>query len=215
MRVQTPLAGFMTSVRLAGALIASLLAVQCTSQPERGRPAPPASDLTPILSIKELMEDIIDPQADFVFDAVGVDVGPKGAVETRPTTDEDWVKVKRGALELTEGSNLLKMPRRAAPPGDRSVGGAGQPELSSEEVEAKIEKDRALWNSHADKLRDEALKVLEIVKAKDAGRLFEAGSAIDSACEACHLEYWYPGDKAAVERQKSSTTYVQKPPAAP
>ena len=30
--------------------------------------------------------------------------------------------------------------------------------------------------------------------------LFEAGSDLDDACEQCHLEYWYPGDKAL--RQK-------------
>ena len=53
---------------------------------------PLASDLTPILSVKELMESIIDPQADWVFDAVGVDVTATGTVETKPTSDEDWIR---------------------------------------------------------------------------------------------------------------------------
>jgi hypothetical protein len=44
----------------------------------------------------------------------------------------------------------------------------------------------------------QAIKVMEIVKAKDADKLFAAGSDIDKACENCHLEYWYPGDKKAV-----------------
>lgn len=55
---------------------------------------------------------------------------------------------------------------------------------------------------------DEALKVLEIVKAKDADRLFQAGSDIDRACEGCHLEYWYPGDSAAVLRDRNSRVYT-------
>ena len=42
----------------------------------------------------------VDPQADFVFDAVGVDVGPKGAVETKPTTDDDWLRIERDLLTL-------------------------------------------------------------------------------------------------------------------
>jgi hypothetical protein len=36
--------------------------------------------------------------------------------------------------------------------------------------------------------------------------LFEASEDLDRACEACHLEYWYPGDRAAVDddaRQKA------------
>jgi len=45
---------------------------------------------------------------------------------------------------------------------------------------------------------DEALKVLEIVKTKNADALFQAGSELDRACENCHLEYWYPGDRKAV-----------------
>ena len=29
--------------------------------------------------------------------------------------------------------------------------------------------------------------------------LFQAGEDLDMACEGCHLEYWYPGDRKAVE----------------
>jgi len=165
----------------------------------------PVSDLQPVVSVKELMENIIDPQADFVFDAVAVDVTEKGTKEIRPTTDDDWVKVQRGAIILLEASNLLKMPRRIAPPDDRRpTGGPGAPELSPTEIQAKVEKDRASWNTHADRLREEAVKVLEIVKARDADRLFAAGTDLDRACENCHLDYWYPGDRAAVERDRNS-----------
>jgi hypothetical protein len=172
-----------------------------------------ASDIKPIVSVKELMENIIDPQADFVFDAVGVDIGTQGVVETKPTSDDDWTKVQRGAVILAEATNLLKMtPRRIAPPGDKNnSNGANAPELSPEQIQAKVDSDRALWNSHADKLRDEALKVLEIVKNKDADKLFKAGSDIDQACESCHLDYWYPGDKAAVLKDQNSRAFIEKP----
>ena len=149
--------------------------------------------------VKLLLENIIDPIADNVFDAVAFDIGPKGAVETKPVTDEDWAKVRQGAVTLAEGTNLLKMPRPVAPPGDtNNSGGPNAPELSPEQIQTKIDQDRALWNKHADDLRAEALKVLDIVKAKDADALFDAGSRLDKACENCHLEYWYPGDRKAV-----------------
>jgi hypothetical protein len=120
-------------------------------------------------------------------------------VETKPVTDEDWAKVRQGAVTLAEGTNLLKMPRPVAPPGDtNNSGGPNAPELSPEQIQTKIDQDRALWNKHADDLRAEALKVLDIVKAKDADALFEAGSRLDRTCENCDLEYWYPGDRKAV-----------------
>ena len=70
------------------------------------------------------MEHIVDPIADWVFDAAVIDVSEKGVVETKPLTDEDWLKVERGALILAESANLLKMPRAMVPPGDKSLNDA-------------------------------------------------------------------------------------------
>ena len=198
--------------RVVAALLLLLSAVaseQCTS-----KAAPAAQpDLTPLVSVKELMENIIDPIADNIFDAVGTDVSETGVVDTKPTTDEAWAKVKQGAVTLAEGSNLLKMPRPVAPPGDtNNSAGPNAPELSPEVIQAKIDQNRALWNTHANELRDSALKVLEIVKAKNADALFQAGSEIDRVCENCHLEYWYPGDKKTVleDEQKRATIVPPK-----
>src|ERR1043166_5655337 len=136
------------------ASVAVLVALAgCTAKPQASAPdnASPASALKPIVSVKELMENIIDPQADYIFDAVAVDVGEHGTVETKPTSDDDWTKVQRGAIVLAEATNLLKMPRAMAPVGDQNnSGGASAPELSPAQILAKVEKDRALWNSHAD-----------------------------------------------------------------
>ncbi len=191
--------------------VCAMVSQQCASQPVPAARAE-ETNLTPIVSIKELMENIIDPIADNVFDAVAFDIGPKGAVETKPVTDEDWAKVRQGAVTLAEGTNLLKMPRPVAPPGDtNNSGGPNAPELSPEQIQAKIDQNRALWNKHADDLRAEALKVLEIVKARDAEALFEAGSRLDKACENCHLEYWYPGDRKAVLEDEAKRATISPP----
>jgi hypothetical protein len=179
------------------------------------KPAAPPPEVKPLVTIKELMESVIDPIADNIFDAVGVDVTAQGTVETKPVTDEDWAKVRQGAVTLAEGTNLLKIPRRVAPPGDKNnSSGANAPELSPEQIQVKIDQDRTLWNKHADELRDQALAILEIIKAKDADALFDAGSRLDKTCENCHLEYWYPGDKKAVledEAKRATITPRKKP----
>lgn len=189
-------------------LLVVVSTLQCAKPEPAAEAASVAADLTPLFSVKELMQNIIDPQADFIFEAVAVDIDEHGIVETKPTSDEDWLKVQRAAVLMAESTNLLKMPRRVAPEGDKNaLSGPGQPELSPEEIQAKLSQDRHLWNTHVDHLRDELLKVLAIVKERDSDKLLEAGSDIDRACEACHLEYWYPGDKAAVLKDRDSRAY--------
>ena len=181
-------------------------AAACSAKPAATTAEAPSA-LTPVLSVKELMQHIVDPQADYAFDAVIVDVGPKGVVETTPTTDEDWTRIERGMWVLAESSNLLKMPRRMAPDGEGNTE-VGGPELTPAQIEAKVKENPALWNSHADQLRAEALKIVEIVKARDTQKLLDAGSALDRACEACHLDFWYPGDREAVRKDRESTVYT-------
>jgi hypothetical protein len=120
----------------------------------------------------------------------------KGVIETAPRNDADWAKVRAGAVGLAEGVSLLKIPRPFAPPGDLNKSeGPNAPELSPDAIKAKVYADKALWNHHIDELRAVALEVLEIVKRKDVPALYDAGGKLDKACENCHLEYWYPGDK--------------------
>ena len=55
--------------------------------------------------------------------------------------------------------------------------------------------------------------MLDIVNARNGDALFEVGSQLDKACENCHLEYWYPGDKKAVledERKRVTITPPKK-----
>jgi hypothetical protein len=186
-------------VTAAGVLFLGALASQCTSS----RPAPPAAaaspllgDLKPVVSVKELMENEIDPLADNIFDAIGTDVTAKGLEEKAPKTAGDWAKVRIGAVVLAEAANLLKIPRPFAPPGVlNNSSGPNAPELSPDAIRAKVDADKTLWNSHVEDLRAVAIEVLDIVKRKDTAALITAGGKLDEACESCHLEYWYPGDR--------------------
>jgi cytochrome c556 len=187
---------------------AALVALSVVAACSGAKPAspPPASqalwgDMKSVVSVKELMRDLIDPLADNIFDAVRSDVTSKGTTESRPTTDDDWEKVRIGATALAEGSYLLKVPRPFAPAGDTN--NSGPPdywELSPAEIKAKLDADPVLWNAKIEALRNVGLEVLEIVKKKDADALFDAAGDLDIACETCHLEYWYPSEKALMPR---------------
>lgn len=142
------------------------------------------------------MRDMLDPIADNVFESVKTVVDGKGTVETAPKTDEDWEKIRIGGVTLAEGVYLLKIPRPFAPPGDQNnSAGPDAPELSPAQMKAKIERDPVLWNAKIEALRNVGLEVLDIVREKNVQRLWDAGEDLDVACENCHIEYWYPGEK--------------------
>jgi hypothetical protein len=207
---------------IAGAglvLVAALASQQCMSQSSAtttaATTAAPSLDssLAPTLSVKELMEHIIDPTSDWIFDAAVIDISKKGVTETKPLSEDDWLKVERGGYLLAESTNLLKIPRRMVPPEEEGKPHQpGEPELPPEQIQAKIEKDRALWYKHADGLKAAALEAVKVAKARDFDGLFNVGDRVDKACEACHLEYWYPGDREAVLKDQNSKVTYDPPP---
>jgi hypothetical protein len=182
------------------ALCVGVIASACSSSKAAPAPASPPvlklwGDLKPVVSVKELMRDMIDPASDYVFDSVAIVSSKKGMTETQPKTDADWEKIRIGAVTLAEGAYLLKIPRPFAPPGDDNNSTGPDPEeLSPAQINAKLEADPVLWNAKIEALRNVGLEVLEIVKRKDVNELWDAGDNLDRACESCHVAYWYPGE---------------------
>jgi len=161
---------------------------------QRRQPLPPQPEYAPTATIKDLMVSIVDPSADTVWLSVTTVQTVEGTVETVPKDDEEWRKVRQGAIALTEAANLLMMPgRHVAGPGEKSE--TPGVELEPLEMETLIEKDRASWNRRAKGLHDAGLEVLQAIDAKDAQKVFEIGEHIERACENCHSQYWYPNEK--------------------
>jgi len=153
--------------------------------------------MTPVVSVKELMRDMIDPIADNIFDSVAIVETPRGTVTHVPKTEEDWDKIRIGAVTLAEGAYLLKVQRPFAPAGDdRTKSPVEGEELSPAQVKAKVEKDPVLWNAKIEALRNVGLEVMEIVRTRKVDELWDASDNLDAACESCHVQFWYPGEGA-------------------
>ena len=160
----------------------------------RPDPARVRGDYNPAATVKDLMDSIVDPSADDVWNAVTTTVDQRGTDEKKPRTDAEWTNVRRGAIRLVEGANLLMMPgRHMARAGERST--TPGVELEPAEMEALVDKDRPTWNQRAKALQGVALEVLQAVDARNPDRLFDAGDRLDAACENCHRHYWYPNEK--------------------
>ena len=159
--------------------------------------------MKPVVSVKELMRDMLDPIADNIFDAIAVIVDRKGTVEHSPKTDEEWARVRIGGVTMAEGAYLLKVRTRPwAPKGDENNStGPDAVELSPAQITAKVEKDPVEWNARIEALRNVGLQVMDIVDRKATQELWDASENLDAACEACHRSYWYPGETSDYYRR--------------
>jgi cytochrome c556 len=182
---------------LACALVATS-ACRRADEPATTAAAAPAAPTQPTYipdaTVKDLMLNIVDTSADAVWLSVTTEVNEKGIIDTRPRNDEEWLKVRQGAVTLAEAANLLMIPgRHVARPGEKSE--TPGVELEPAEMEELINKDRATWNARATALHDAAMLALRAAESHDADKIFEIGETIEHACESCHKTYWYPNEK--------------------
>lgn len=137
------------------------------------------------------MDSVVDPNADYVFQAVSTVVTAKETIEKAPKTDDDWKELRRHTVALMEATNLLQIPGRlVAQPGEKSDN--PQIELSPEVIKTLIDSDRASWISHAHRLHDAATATMKAIEARNSEQVAAAGDLIEKACESCHQQYWYP-----------------------
>lgn len=175
--------------RLALVSAALLVATACGTQP-------PQPEYRVTATVKDIMDALVDPSADVLWESVGEIINASGVEQRAPKTDEEWATVRRHAIQLLEATNLLLMQGRSvAQPGEKSKNPGV--ELAPEQIQTLINEDRAAWTKLVHGLYDSALPALKAIDAKNAQGLMDAGEGIDRACENCHLRYWYPKKSVA------------------
>ena len=124
-------------------------------------------------TVKDLMDSVVDPSADFIWDSVSTTSNLKGIVEKAPKTDEEWREVRRHAIALMEATDLLQMPgRTVARPGEK----AADPriELDPAVIQTMIDADRASWADHTRALYDATALIIKAVEAKSSDAILQA-----------------------------------------
>jgi hypothetical protein len=188
-------------------LALGLVACSQNQAPPATAAAAPQIPFQPDASIQDLMENVVDHNADILWESVAVISSEKGIEERMPRTDEDWKEVRAAAVTLAEATNLLMIPgRKVAHEGkvlqDSDVEGI----LKAGQIQALIDGDRSKFASKALALHAAALAALEAIDAKDHNKLSDVGGAIDEACEQCHTTYWYPDEAKPTEATAAAKT---------
>jgi len=171
-------------------LLLTLLAAAsgCTEAP----PAEPALEKS--ATIKEIMDSMVDPSGEFLFESVQEISDEHGITEKAPQTEEEWAEVRRRAVTLLESPNLLVMPgRRVAQANEKPD--RQEIELAPERIQQLIDGDRVSFVSRAKDLQGAATMALKAIDSRNKKGLLDALTTLDKACENCHLQYWYPPRK--------------------
>ena len=180
-------------------LIGSVLLVAAACSPSGPQP-----EYRTTATIKDIMDSMVDPNADFLWESVATIVTAAGTEERGSHHDEEWTNLRKHAIRWSKRQTLQMPGRHVAKPGEKSENPGI--ELGPEEIEVRINQDRAAFIDFAHKLHDAVAPALKAIEAKDVKGLSDAGEKIDEACENCHLKYWYPdqfkGLAEAAKKQK-------------
>lgn len=131
--------------------------ISCSQEPA------PAPAYKMVSTVEDVMEGIVIPASDRVFEVGAYNVTTNGVQESIPKDDEEWSLVKHSAMSLAEAGNLLKFESRA---------------------------QEANWVKFSQMLTDRALVVAAKADAKDTQGVFDAAAAMyQEACTGCHAQY--------------------------
>jgi len=143
------------------------LVIGCSKSDDATKEPTVAVSSAPTLQLKantaQLMNHILDPQADIVWAAVGSIVTKDGEQQLAPKNDAEWTVVRNAASVVAESSNLLLL--------------------------APHSRDQNDWATFTKKTIEEANRCVEAAEAKDLEMLFTAGGDLYLACTACHAKY--------------------------
>ena len=160
-RGETSRDGKRRGVEEGPARLAALLAAASTAWSLGcGAQAPP---FKPVADTKLLMQSVVDPNADVIWDSVKTIITAQGTEEIRPRTEAEWTAVRNSAIALAESGNLLMMAPRARNGGE--------------------------WMTLSQELVDTSQAAMRAADSRNADRLFTVGGDIYDACSHCHQRY--------------------------
>lgn len=144
-------------------------------------------------STQDLMRHLIEPSAEAPWESVSTSVSAEGVEEKHPRMDEEWFAVRSHAVTLMEAANLLGVPGRKVIAQGQAMADEGvQGVISAAEVQTKMDSQHGQFKQFAQLLHSVSADMLKAIDTRSVQGTLDAGEAIDSACESCHMAFWYP-----------------------
>lgn len=144
--------------------------------------SPSASNISKDASVIDLMRDPIAPASDALW--AGVEA---------PGTDAQWSGLRQNAQALIDAAKaMMEEDRAVAHPGQKLKDPPGEADLSPEQAQAEISKDRAAYVALATVMQGIGGDYLAAAENRKAEAFDDLGGRLAEVCETCHARYWYP-----------------------
>ncbi|WP_180982624.1 cytochrome c [Methylocella silvestris] len=143
------------------------------------------------------MKDVVAPQTQIVWDVGNKAMDDKGEADASKLTDDDWKKIIDAGdavsrrLKALAGADHLK----AAQSGVKIQSEGNPGAWGAADVQKAIDADPKEFKVQAMKLAAALDATVTAAKARNAQSLQDNANQIDSICEDCHKQYWYPNLK--------------------
>jgi hypothetical protein len=116
-----------------------------------------------VATVKQIMDAIVAPAAERVFESVATIVTFAGTEDRQPRTGDEWALVGANAAAIVEAGNLLLMESRLT--------------------------DEDEWITMTRAMMDAAIISLKATEARDPEALLDSGEALNESCDTCHMKY--------------------------
>jgi hypothetical protein len=175
-------------------LTAMLLASAC-SQPKE------AAKVAPMPTLHEMMTQKVDVEADKIWGIGNEAIADDASLNPAKMTDAKWQELQAASERMAANAKQLSAldPVVITRPGV-SIADEGTPGAPSPaSIQGHIARSPEVYRSLADALMMHAVNLADAAKTKDAAKAGHLLNGLDGVCETCHLEFWYPEQKAFVE----------------
>lgn len=185
-------------MRLKGSwlVLAASLAVVAACSQEKEESA--AEQLT----LHEVMKDKIDLHADELWEVSNPALDDSAHLDPAAMDDRRWAEIEQRAIAVQKGAQALEKlnPIVVVKPGVK-IADEGVPYGDTgAEVQANVDNDPQKLRDFAHALAVHAGDIATAAREHDFQRAGLLIGELDGVCEDCHLEYWYPSQKALLEQ---------------
>ena len=153
----------------------TVIALSCTMAMAFAQSGPPAAS-EPTGSLQQVMQGILFPNSNVIFDAQEADPGTDGGMYS------GWIGVENAGVALAEAADLIMKPGR----------------VCSNGTPVPVESED--WIMFVEGLRAAGRATLAAAQAKDQDQVIEITGNVAEACYVCHEVYRDAGSAGSPER---------------
>ena len=157
-------------------------------------------------TVHAIMKNKVDANADALWDLTNPALNNDATLNPAKIDDARWAQMAQRAQAVADAAGelatlkTLKLVEPGQAIADQDLVGGNPPD----EVQDYLDRHPDDFRQFAGVLEAHMSDIAAGAKAHDAKRLGPLVDQLDGVCENCHLEFWYPNQKAYIEKIRKS-----------